>query len=134
MAAMAADRWTGSTEVLENVVVVILLHDTLEDTRVSRAALAFEFGEEVAEFVSTLTHQEAESRSRYLARVATSSVATFVKVCDRVNNLTCMRVCFGKEAILAYVAETTATVMSFAERHGLAAELRRAINELLAEA
>lgn len=71
-----------------------LLHDTIEDTDTTLVEITREFGEEIAKLVEELTSDPVElekvGKCAYLQqKVCTISVeALFIKLCDRLDNLT----------------------------------------------
>lgn len=66
-----------------------LLHDVIEDSKVTREDIELMFGEEIAEIVWLLTKLEEVRLSEYLARIeaAGHTGAPIVKLCDRLDNL-----------------------------------------------
>ncbi len=79
--------------------VVALLHDVVEDTDVTRAEIAAQFGEAVAHSVACLTHAKDEPLENYIARVASDACAVRVKLADLDDN--------DDDARLALLAEDT---------------------------
>ena len=75
-------------ELLDHHVVeaTAVLHDTCEDTGVTAAQLrAAGIADEVVDAVVLLTH-DGHSREAYLDRVASSLLATVVKIADTLDN------------------------------------------------
>lgn len=77
-----------------DVQVAALLHDTIEDCQVSRATLAAEFNERIAELVQQLTNDYSDHLEHEQKLVATrehashlSEDAKLVKMYDRYHNL-----------------------------------------------
>ncbi len=79
-------------------VIAAILHDTLEDTELSRSALASEFGETVAELVDGVTkldkmkfgsRQEADAESfrKMLMAMARDLRVILIKLSDRLHNM-----------------------------------------------
>ncbi|GAA0251337.1 RelA/SpoT family protein [Rhodanobacter caeni] len=79
-------------------IIAAILHDTLEDTELSREALAGEFGEEVAELVDGVTkldkmrfgsRQEADAESfrKMLLAMARDLRVILIKLADRLHNM-----------------------------------------------
>ena len=65
-----------------------VLHDILEDTKWTIAALFFEgFSEEVVDAVHTLTKLENEDYNHYLERVMKNNLALRVKLNDLTDNM-----------------------------------------------
>ncbi|MDE2316783.1 MAG: bifunctional (p)ppGpp synthetase/guanosine-3',5'-bis(diphosphate) 3'-pyrophosphohydrolase, partial [Xanthomonadaceae bacterium] len=79
-------------------IIAAILHDTLEDTALSRSALAGEFGETVAELVDGVTkldkmrfgsRQEADAESfrKMLLAMARDLRVILIKLADRLHNM-----------------------------------------------
>ena len=79
-------------------IIAAILHDTLEDTELSRDALAAEFGEVVAELVDGVTkldkmrfgsRQEADAESfrKMLLAMARDLRVILIKLADRLHNM-----------------------------------------------
>ena len=79
-------------------IIAAILHDTLEDTALSRSALAAEFGEAVAELVDGVTkldkmrfgsRQEADAESfrKMLLAMARDLRVILIKLADRLHNM-----------------------------------------------
>ena len=79
-------------------IIAAILHDTLEDTELSRAGLALEFGEVVAELVDGVTkldkmrfgsRQEADAESfrKMLLAMARDIRVILIKLSDRLHNM-----------------------------------------------
>jgi (p)ppGpp synthase/HD superfamily hydrolase len=93
-----------------SIMTVAVLHDILEDSEVTSRQLVKEFGEEVAQSVTDLTHDPRDGgKSEYLKRFSATSVSTLVvKLADRYCNLqhrlvanpNGVRVYFEKSALL----------------------------------
>jgi (p)ppGpp synthase/HD superfamily hydrolase len=65
-----------------------VLHDVIEDTDVTLAALRIEgYPRPVIDAVDCLTHRDGETYARYIERVATDPMATTVKIADLRDNL-----------------------------------------------
>ncbi len=80
-----------------NLVVAALLHDAIEDQPVSRAAIAQEFGEDVAALVMEATDDKSlpkEQRKRLQVEHAAekSPRAALLKLADKTSNLATMAV------------------------------------------
>jgi (p)ppGpp synthase/HD superfamily hydrolase len=80
-----------------NLVVAALLHDAIEDQPVSRAAIAQEFGEDVAALVMEVTDDKSlpkQQRKRLQVEHAPglSSRAAILKLADKTSNLTALAV------------------------------------------
>jgi (p)ppGpp synthase/HD superfamily hydrolase len=94
-----------------NIMAAAVLHDVLEESKnLTARQLAKEFGEEVAQLVTELTHAPQDGdKHEYLKRFATSSVAALViKLADRYCNIqhrlvaypAGVKTYFGKSAVL----------------------------------
>ena len=79
-------------------VTVAWLHDVVEDTTVTLAAIAETFGPQIAEAVDALTHRRGESRIEYYARVRANPLALQVKAADIADNLDPARLAVLDEA------------------------------------
>jgi (p)ppGpp synthase/HD superfamily hydrolase len=67
--------------------IVAVLHDTLEDTKLSEADLRQEgFSEEVIAAVVAVTHRNDESYADYVIRASRNELAREVKLADLVDN------------------------------------------------
>ena len=92
------------------IMTAAVLHDVLEESDVTARQLDKEFGEEVAQLVTELTHDPQEGdKYEYLKRFSTASVpALVVKLADRYCNIqhrlvaypAGVRAYFGKSAVL----------------------------------
>jgi hypothetical protein len=70
------------------LVVATLLHDVLEDTKVSRASLERHFSPSALVLVDDATRKPGESRSEFMARVATlEGDSKLLKCLDRFHNM-----------------------------------------------
>ena len=68
--------------------IVGVLHDVLEDTKLTIGNLLFEgFSEEVVDAVHTLTKLENEDYDHYLKRVKRNALAMGVKLNDLIDNM-----------------------------------------------
>jgi (p)ppGpp synthase/HD superfamily hydrolase len=68
-------------------------HDLIEDCRVNYNDLKSMFGEEIAEIVYSLTNEKGRNRKeranrKYYQGIMENNISTFVKVCDRLANMT----------------------------------------------
>ena len=98
----------GVTEPI--IMTAAVLHDVLEESDVTARQLDKEFGEEVAQLVTELTHDPQEGdKYEYLKRFSTASVpALVVKLADRYCNIqhrlvaypAGVKAYFGKSAVL----------------------------------
>lgn len=80
----------------EPTLVAALLHDTLEDTEYSPAALEEDFGTEVLEIVASVTEQQgvvdwADRKKRYLQSLEEGSEsALLIAAADKIHNIRSM--------------------------------------------
>ena len=70
----------------EYTVCIALLHDVLEDTDVTREALAAEFPAEVMDALDLLTHREGVPYDEYVENIKTNPLARAVKLADLTHN------------------------------------------------
>lgn len=70
-----------------NEKIVALLHDTLEDTKLSVDEIKNNFGHTVSDAVLALTKRPDESYEEYLTRVKANPIARAVKIEDLKHNL-----------------------------------------------
>ena len=66
---------------------VAILHDTLEDSKITVDDLNALFDKEIVDAVIAITRQENESYGDYIKRISKSTIATYVKYCDLEDNL-----------------------------------------------
>lgn len=66
---------------------VAILHDTLEDSKLTIDDLNALFDKEIVDEVITLTRGENESYGDYIKRISKRTIATYVKYCDLEDNL-----------------------------------------------
>lgn len=71
--------------------VVSLLHDTIEDTWVTKKIINFIFGKEIAEAVDVLTKRAGEDYFSYIGRVQGNPLAKKVKINDLNDNFNALR-------------------------------------------
>lgn len=86
--ANLAYRLTKDQEDWEYYVCAALLHDTVEDTKVTPEDLEERFPKEVTDAVRLLTHNPRQSYLDYVRSIRKSgnSVALMVKFCDLIHN------------------------------------------------
>lgn len=70
----------------EDAQVVALLHDVVEDTKVSLSTIRTEFGPMIAEAVDAISKRDGEDQEGYLDRVAANPLAKAVKIADLNDN------------------------------------------------
>ncbi len=72
----------------EEIQLIGLLHDVVEDTKVTIDALAFNgYSRRITDAVETLTRKINEPYFEYLNRIKKNPLATRVKIADAENNL-----------------------------------------------
>lgn len=71
----------------ETCVAAALLHDTLEDTFVTKEELEYKFGETIADAVQTLTRSPHETYSQYIDRCTKDAITHAVKFSDILDHL-----------------------------------------------
>lgn len=64
-----------------------LLHDSIEDTWVTKNVLAQKYDEDVVNGVVALTKKKDESIQKYMAKVNKNEQACIVKACDMLDNI-----------------------------------------------
>ena len=79
--AQLVKKWGGSAEQIQ----AAYLHDVVEDTDVPLSQLQHDFGSGVSHIVDLLTNQG--SKESTFKRIRTSKSAVFVKLCDRLANV-----------------------------------------------
>lgn len=67
--------------------IVALLHDVLEDTKLTKEDLLLFFDDEIVEAVCLLTHDERDSYIDYLSRIKNNETARNVKIQDLKHNM-----------------------------------------------
>lgn len=71
--------------------IVAWLHDVVEDTNVTLPEIAQRYGVDVADFVDLLTNVKGPNgktdKATTFKRIRTKKMATFVKLCDRLANV-----------------------------------------------
>jgi len=78
---------------IEDLMIIALLHDTLEDTNATYAQIANKFSVMIADTVQELTSNKEEARREgkdiYLAdkMINMTSYALVIKLCDRLDNV-----------------------------------------------
>ena len=71
----------------ENEKIVALLHDVLEDTKVTKEDLLLFFDPYIVEAVCLLTHNPNDSYMDYLAKIKANPIAKAVKLADLKHNM-----------------------------------------------
>lgn len=103
----------------EDILIMALLHDTLEDTALTRQQIAEEFGEDIAGQVEYLTRHEGQSFQEYanLLFQKGDDRAVLVKLADRLHNLRTILYIRDKKWIAKKVRQTERDILdNFSER------------------
>lgn len=83
--------WEGDEALLGTLECAAWLHDTLEDTSVTPAAVRQRFGDAIADIVELVTDAPGEEREQRHRRtyplMRTNALAVFIKLCDRIANV-----------------------------------------------
>ncbi|MBR0462611.1 MAG: helix-turn-helix domain-containing protein [Erysipelotrichaceae bacterium] len=94
----------------DSIVAACLLHDTLEDTDVTKEDLQKVFDSETVNLVVLLTKQEKGDEEavlkRYFKAISKNPKAALIKCIDRCNNLTTIACGLSREKIYNYIRET----------------------------
>lgn len=104
---------------LERTLVAALLHDTPEDTHISHNEIKEMFGWETYVDVEMLTKEyrgEKKTPEAYFIPLSDSPVASIVKGCDRINNISTMAGVFSLQKQMEYVDETEEHFFSFLKK------------------
>ncbi|MGL4453285.1 MAG: HD domain-containing protein [Sarcina sp.] len=92
----------------ESIVIAALLHDILEDTKVTKEQLLGKYAlpKEAVEIIVLLTKKKKNyDAQEYYHNIGESSKATIVKIADRCHNIATLQF-FNDEKIAAYVKDT----------------------------
>lgn len=107
----------------ETCIVVALLHDVVEDGNVSLDEIRKEFGNNAADAVALLTHDNDLTYGQYIDRIATSGndVAIRVKIADLSHNMCVSRIACpshgdADRGILRYAKAYTKLVSALCDR------------------
>ena len=79
---------TSNDETTALILSAGALHDVVEDTDVTIAEIAEQFGPDIAMVVDLLTHKETDDYFTYIAEVNNDIIATYVKIADIADNMT----------------------------------------------
>ncbi len=107
-----------------------LLHDTIEDTKVTYATVKKEFGEEVANLVEGVTklsaledkasnNSKAENFRKLILATSKDIRVLLVKLADRLHNMRTIRFVKDKEKIIRKAKETMEIYAPLADRMGM---------------
>lgn len=85
--AIKCNELYGNCDNAENVIAVAWLHDILEDTDVSAAALSFKFESGIVDAVVSVSKIKGGDYSNYIQQVKGNSLGLRVKIADTLCNL-----------------------------------------------
>lgn len=71
----------------ENEKIVALLHDVLEDTKITYDQILLLFNKEIADAVKILSHTENENIEEYYANIKKNPITRNVKIADLKHNM-----------------------------------------------
>ncbi len=96
-----------------DILVMALLHDTLEDTSLTVEQIKDIFGEDIAIQVQYLTKKEGQTFSEYTEKLFAegSDKAVLVKLADRLHNLRCMLNVADKKWIAKKIKQTDVDIL-----------------------
>ncbi len=129
---------------IENLVILALLHDSVEDGGVKISLLEKVFGKEIANNVSLLTktpEEEEQSQTQdqkymvtqnYLNRLSENRQAVIVKMYDRISNINSITkdtVALKPEKYMRYLKETKNLYIPLAKKY----ELKKIVSTLESE-
>jgi (p)ppGpp synthase/HD superfamily hydrolase len=103
-----ADR-EESVGALDIALPAALMHDVIEDTSTTQAAIAELFGEQVASVVASLSKNLIVpfSEDRYFQAIAAhSKEAAAIKLCDRITNLQSAPATWARAKRASYLTES----------------------------
>lgn len=104
----------------DELLAVCLLHDVLEDTSAEEEDL--QMPSVVVEAVKLLTFDETCGQTKeaakavYFQQIGDNSLATLVKILDRVNNVSTMADGFTQEKMASYIQETKEYIYPLLDR------------------
>ena len=96
------------------LVLIALLHDTIEDTHITEEKLRCEFPAEVVDAVVTLTRKDGEPYEDYIERVKGNRLAVKVKICDLMQNMDLTRLASVTEEDIERVEKYSRALTSLA--------------------
>lgn len=86
----------------EAEICTALLHDVVEDSRITTEYLRENFTPEIAEAVDVLTHRDGESYDEYILKIKANPLARKVKLSDIEHNMDVTRLAGNSEAMKRY--------------------------------
>lgn len=102
-------------DVGESIIVLALLHDTVEDTDLTFEEVSDSFGRQMSYALHLLTKAPGYEDQAYYEDMLNDPKSVFAKLCDRLHNLSTMAGVFSQEKALAYVAETEEYIIPLAK-------------------
>lgn len=85
---------------------IAILHDVLEDCKITREELNYIFPLDICRGIELLTKNNNISEEEYLKNILKCQNATLVKISDRCHNISTMAGAFTKDKINQYIEET----------------------------
>ena len=99
----------------EDTLIVALLHDSIEDAKITHSEAARIFGREIANSIEYLSKFDKSGQKHtdafYYMYIQTDRVASLIKGADRIHNLDTMQGAFTAQKKEVYLAETQAYVL-----------------------
>jgi len=80
-------EYCESAEELEDMLTVALLHDTIEDGKITEEDISFSFGRRVGRSVATLTKKGSIKYDDYINNIKKNKIAMLVKMADLSHNM-----------------------------------------------
>lgn len=74
----------------ETVIILALLHDTLEDTKLTREEIRYTFGETIERQLLLLTKTKIKSTEEYYHAIAEDAEVAIINIADRCHNVSTM--------------------------------------------
>ena len=71
----------------DTILACAILHDTIEDTNITKSDLILSFGNQIADTVERLSKPKDYDNKSYYQKIQTDPIATLVKLADRAHNL-----------------------------------------------
>lgn len=89
----------------ENVIIATILHDVLEDTKMTEFELLNVFDKDVVEIIKLVTKENDYNNDDYYKAISQNKYASIVKIADRCHNVSTMYF-FDDDKIKSYIEET----------------------------
>lgn len=100
---------------LDILICCAILHDILEDTKITYDIIVREFGDEVASRVKILSKEKGDDLKEYFKNVQIDLITALIKCSDRVHNLSTAIGTFKPERLQRYVNETEEYIIPIAK-------------------